>query len=225
MTVIGIVGQISQTRNTAIPRPSDCGNGKTCLATFLGYQEFVTKKRTVITNFHTQFPGGNPNCSWSTFMTAQEIFENFLDPDYEDALFIISELSGIIHSAARESKTIKWIENRLNQRRKHGHDLIWDAQRWMSGDKIIRDKTDFVYVPVKYHTVFDIEKNNWIPTKQCLRDICDEKHLILVYQDVPEPPLEEALIPKLCLQAWVVGQLYDTKEIIEQTVHAPRDQI
>jgi hypothetical protein len=222
MTVFGIVGQLSPTRVSNIPRPSDCGNGKTNFMVYLAYQEFVKKGRLIITNFHTKFPGGNFNHGWSTFMTAQEIFEHFLDEEYEDALICITELSGILHSAARESKNIKWVDHNLNQRRKHGHDLIWDAQRWMSGDKIIRDKTDFIYIPVKFHCTFDMQANNWIPTSQCLLDICDQRHLILIYQDIPEPPPEEALTPIKCLQSWVVGELYDTKENVDyQTLHAP----
>ena len=223
MTVIGIVGQLAQGRASNIPRPSDCGNGKTNFMVYLAYQEYLQRNRHIITNFHTKFPGG-ANCaaSWSTFMTGQEIFEHFLDEDYEDALICITEFSGLIHSAARSSKAIKWVDNNLNQRRKLGHDLIWDAQRWMSEDKIIRDKTDFIYVPVKFHCTFDMRVNNWIPTTQCPRDICDERHLILIYQDIPEPPPSKALIPIKCLQSWVVGELYDTKEkVTDQTLHAP----
>jgi hypothetical protein len=94
----------------------------------------------------------------------------------------------------------------------------------MSGDKIIRDKTDIIYVPIKFHCVFDMSENDYVPTHQCLADNCDEKHLILVYQDVPLPPPEEELIPKICLQSWVIGQLYDTKERIDQTLHVPKAQ-
>jgi hypothetical protein len=223
--IYGIVGTISQTRNIGIPRPSDCGNGKTNLMVYLAYQEFIQKGRKVITNFHTRYMGGNWGYSWSEFRTAQEIFEMFFAEENEDALICISEISGILHSAARESKTIKWVENRLNQRRKLGYDLIWDSQRWMSGDKIIRDKTDIIYVPIKFHCVFDMKINNYVPTKQCFADNCDEKHLILIYQDVPLPPPEEELIPLLCLQSWVIGELYDTKERIDQTLHAPKESV
>ncbi|MDD3966888.1 MAG: hypothetical protein PHP63_07565 [Candidatus Marinimicrobia bacterium] len=221
--IIGIVGQVSQVRDSQIPRPSDCGNGKTNLMVSMAYHQFRTRGRKVITNFHTKYPGSdNWNCTWSEFMTAQEIFEHFLDPEYDDALVCISELSGILHSAARSSKTIQWVDNNLNQRRKAGHDLIWDAQRWMSNDKILRDKTDYIYVPVKFHCVYDIRTQNWIPTTQCPKDICDEKHLILVWQDFPAPDPEDALTPIKILHAWEIGELYDTKErITDQTLHAP----
>jgi hypothetical protein len=152
-------------------------------------------------------------------MTSQEIFDNWFDPELEGALICLTELESLLNSAGRSSKVITYVEKCLNQRRKSGYDIIWDSQRWGSGDRRIRDKTDFIYRPEKWHCTYDDEAAIYRPVEQCPLDNCDERHQILLYQEVPKPPtLEELLRPVAIINAWEVGQLYDTKEKMEDTI-------
>jgi hypothetical protein len=212
--ITGILGMIDDSRPMDSVRPSPCGNGKTCLLTFLLNCEYVYKNRLVITNYHTRFKGGQfGQPSWSIYRSAQEIFDHWFDEENRGAVIGITEIQSLMNSAARSSKLITYIEKCLQQRRKMEYDIIWDSQRWGSGDRRIRDATDYIYRPEKWHCVYNSDAQCWVPTERCPLDNCNEKHQILIYQELPRPQtIEEMLKPRLILNSWEVGELYDCRE-------------
>jgi hypothetical protein len=218
--ILGILGMIDASRPLEMQRASPCGNGKTNFLTFLLYEEFRQKDRLVITNFHTRFRGGSlAGPSWSRYMTSQEIFDHWWDPDLEGAVIGITELESLLNSAGRTARVITYIEKCLNQRRKSGYDIFWDSQRWGSGDLRIRDKTDYIYRPEKWHTIYSADAACWVPVERCPLDICELKHQILIYQEIPRPTtIKEMLEPKFILNSWEIGELYDTKEKMIDTI-------
>jgi hypothetical protein len=220
--IIGVVGMMDDFRPLNMDRICPCGNGKTCTISAWAYNKYLQEQRNIITNFHTRFlgaPWGSP--SWSTYMTSQEIFDHWFDDNLEGSLICITELQSLLNSAARNAKLITYIEKCLQQRRKAGYDIIWDSQRLGSGDKRIRTMTDYIYRPEKWHCVFNTDANCYVPVERCPHDICTvERHQILVYQEIPQPPtIEELLKPRAILNSWEIGQLYDTKEKMKDTLH------
>jgi hypothetical protein len=221
MTMIGIVGQFDDSRPEYTVRSSPCGNGKTNFIVKLLWEEYYQKQRLIITNFHTRFRGGSFSMpSWSKYMSAQEIFDHWFDPELTGAAIGITELQSILNSAGRSSKVITYIERCLQQRRKRNYDIFWDSQRWGSGDKRIRDATDFMYRPEKWHSEFNSEAGVYVPVERCPIDNCtDQHHQILIYQDYPKPStIEDMLKPQMILNSWEVGELYDTFEEMKQTL-------
>ena len=202
-----------------VQRPSACGNGKTSTMVNILYQEFIQKNAIIVTNFHTRHLGmefGTP--SWTTYMTSQEIFDRWFELD-EGTVIGITELQSLLNSAARNSKLIAYIEKCLQQRRKSEFTIVWDSQELGSGDKRWRDATDFIYRPVKYHCRWDSEENMFLPTDPCPLDICPERHQIFVYQEKPIPgTIKEMLKPVMIFNSWEIGQLFNTKEKMEDTL-------
>ena len=212
--IVGVVGMVDDIRYRDMMRPPSAGNGKTCLLAHILYQEFVEKERLVIANFHLKYkgmPATGP--SWALYRTSQEIFDNWFCEEWEGAIIAITELQSLINSAGRSAKVITYLEKCLNQRRKSGYDLLWDSQRWGSVDKRIREATDELYQPVKWHTRFNPQINCYVPTQPCFKDNCNERHQIAVHRELPEPlTIEEKIKPLYFLNSWEIGELYDTKE-------------
>ena len=220
MTVYGIVGMLDEMRDARFERPAPAGNGKTLLLTHFLYQEFIQKDRQVIANFHLYYPGGKDlGQSWATYMTSQEIFDHWFDDEIQGAVIGITELQSLLNSAGRSAKMITYIEKCLQQRRKRDFEIAWDSQRWGSVDKRIRDATDELYQPMKWHCMFDEETLTWRVTYPCLKDRCDERHMISVHQELPQPETyEERVLPLFFLNAWEIGELYNTKESMRDTL-------
>lgn len=223
--IIGILGSMGDREIcTTEIRGSDCGNGKTVTLSHLLYQEAMTGRK-VIANFHTRYPGtewGSP--SWSEYRTSQEIFDHWMEveeghPDY-GAVVGLTELSALFNSAQRDTKVIAYIERCLNQRRKNRFDLIWDSQILGSADKRWRDKTEYIYKPVKFHCQWDPQYKAFLPTEQCPSDNCTEKHQIVVYIEKSTAPLTilDLKTPQMILNAWEIGQLFDTNEKMKDTL-------
>jgi hypothetical protein len=218
--IYGIVGIVDDFRFSQIQRPSSAGNGKTNLLTHILHKEFVWKDRHVIANYHLKYKGGSyAGPSWAKYMTSQEIFNRWFDEDIEGSVIGITELQSLMNSAGRSPKMITFLEKCLNQRRKSDYDLVWDSQRWGSVDKRIRDNTDELYQPMKWHTILDKDTGWWIPTYPCPKDNCTERHLISVHRELPEPDtLEEKIRPLYFLKSWEIGELYNTKEKMRDTL-------
>lgn len=231
--ITGILGNLGDYESTTTgTKASDCGCGKTMALTYLLYCEAMRRDelypdgRKVIGNFHTRHLGaqwGTP--SWSEYRTSQEIFDIWLDveeghPDY-GAIVGITELSALINSAARDTKLIAYIERCLNQRRKNGWDIVWDAQTLGSADKRWRDKTEFIYKPVKFHCKWDAEYKAYIPTEPCPLDNCRERHQIVLFIEKSPFPLtiQDLKTPMVIINSWEIGQLYDTNEKMKDVLH------
>lgn len=224
--ITGILGNIGDFElTTSSTKPSDCGCGKTNALTFLLYGEAMRRDelypdgRKVIANYHTRYRGsqfGMP--SWSEYRTSQEIFDIWLEveeghPDY-GAIIGITELSALINSASRDTKLIAYIERCLNQRRKNGWDIVWDSQTLGSADKRWRDKTEFIYKPVKFHCKWDPQFKAYIPTEPCPIDNCRDRHQIVLFIEKSPYPLtiQDLKTPMVIINSWEIGELYDTNE-------------
>lgn len=224
--IIGILGSLGDYEvATTGSKPSDCGNGKTVTLTHLLYQEAMRRDdyfpdgRKVICNYHTRYNGaewGTP--SWAEYRTSQEIFDIWMEveeghPDY-GAIIGLTELSALFNSASRDTKLIAYIERCLNQRRKNGWDLVWDSQILGSADKRWRDKTEYIYKPIKFHCAWDPDYKDFIPKDPCPIDNCNDRHQIVVYLEKSPYPLtiQDLKTPQIILRAWEIGQLFDTRE-------------
>lgn len=224
--IYGIVGKtMAETSNVRIPgyqAPSACGNGKTNFMVYLLYNEFIKKNRRVITNFHTNFIG-RPHYStpsWSEYKHSQQIFSEWFSDTNAGSVIGITELQSLMNSAARQGKLITYIEKCLAQRRKMKFDIIWDSQELGSNDKRIRDKTDYIYRPEKWHCEYSPEYGDFRPTERCPLDECTERHLILVYQEKPLPKsIKQIFEPVTILKSWEIGKLYDTDEKMTDVLH------
>jgi hypothetical protein len=231
--IIGILGSLGDLDlATTGPRPSDCGNGKTTVTTHLLFQEAMRRDdlwpdgRKVICNFHTRYNGaqwGSP--SWAEYRTSQEIFDSWMEveeghPDY-GAIIGFTELSALINSAARDTKLIAYIERCLNQRRKNAWDIIWDSQTLGSADKRWRDKTEFIYKPIKFHCAWDPSFKAFLPTEPCPLDNCRDRHQVVVYIEKSPSPLSilDLKTPRMILNTWEIGQLFDTNEKMRDVLH------
>ncbi len=223
--IVGILGKLmNEGYRTDVGGASACGCGKTCTLVHLLYEEFndiVEKEsdRKIITNFHTRYLGGQFGMpSWTEYMTSQEIFDIWMDIDedseYYGAIIGITELQSLFNSKARDNKVITYVEKCLSQRRKNGWHLIYDSQDFGSADKNWREKTDYIYRPVKFHCKYSPEYKEYLPTSQCPLDICEEQHQISVFIEKSVEPLtpRDLATPILTINAWQIGQLYDTHE-------------
>jgi hypothetical protein len=226
--IIGIMGNLGDQSclSQTTSRPSACGNGKTITTTYIGWKEFEEKERKIVANFHTKFKGaemGSP--SWAEYMTSQEIFDIWLDveegDEYYGAMILLTEVSSLIPSAARQGKLITHVEKCLNQRRKNKWDIVYDMQDFGSADKRWRDKTDYVYRPKKFHCQWNPDYQRFIPTEPCLRDNCDERHQISVFIESSPEALTylDLITPQVVINAWEVGQLFETHEKMKDVLH------
>jgi len=231
--IIGILGSLGDYElQTTGPRPSDCGCGKTVTLVKILYDEAMRRDeqypdgRKVICNFHTRYNGaewGTP--SWAEYRTSQEIFDIWMEveeghPDY-GAIIGFTELSALINSAQRDTKLIAYIERCLNQRRKNGWDIVWDSQTLGSADKRWRDKTEYIYKPIKFHCVWDSNYKSYLPIEPCPLDNCNQRHQIVVYIEKSPSPLSilDLKTPQMILNAWEIGQLFDTNEKMKDVLH------
>jgi len=166
MTMIGVLGEtVAQPKGAAVQQSDQCGCGKTTTLVYIGYQEYVKRHRLIVSNFHTRFAGAQWGTqSWTQYMSAQEIFDKWWDPELKGALILITEMQSLLNSAARNGKLITYIEKCLQQRRKHHFDIVWDSQRLGSSDLRIREYTQFLYRPQKFHCEYSPEFKDTVPT-------------------------------------------------------------
>jgi hypothetical protein len=226
--IIGVLGNIGDQSclSQTTSRASACGNGKTVTVAYFGWKEFEVKERKIVANFHTKYKGmemGTP--SWAEYKTSQEIFDMWLDveegDEYYGAMILLTEISSLIPSAARQGKLITHVEKCLNQRRKNGWDIIYDMQDFGSADKRWRDKSDYIYRPKKFHCVWNPDYKAFLPTEPCLLDNCSERHQVSVFIESSPDPLNylDLITPQVVINAWEVGQLYDTNEKMKDVLH------
>lgn len=201
--IYGIVGKLYTLSNAHQPLTMGdeiiCGNGKTATMVYYLREVRTLQDREIITNFWTTF---------STYMSAQEIFEGFFDRQY--VTYGISEIQKFLNSIGNQ-KTKVWIEGLVAQRRKLHIDIFWDSQRWMSVDNRLREHTmngGRIYVPRKYHCEDGSE---------CKEEDCQEKHYIKVFVDKPLGIID----PVAIFDCEEIGRLYDTDEIIRDNLVVP----
>ena len=229
--IVGILGKLmNEGYRIDVGSASACGCGKTTTLVHFLYEEFNNDQengidRKIVTNFHTRFLGGQFGApSWTEYKSAQEIFNMWMAVDeespYYGAIIGITELQSLFNSKNRDNKVIAYVEKCLAQRRKNGWHLIYDSQDFGSADKNWRDKTDYIYRPVKFHCKWSPEYKEYLPTSQCPLDICDEKHQISVFIEKSVEPLtpRDLATPVLHINAWEIGQLFNTREKMDDVL-------
>jgi len=221
------------------------GNGKTMVLVYYGYRENKEQGRKVYSNFHTKFSIYKPAQEvfddlgrlldlagkYGAYGTITDIMKNFdaifanyplkqseqtelyeirtLYVGFYGSLILLTEFQKFFNSLGTSTKTIKWIEGIMTQLRKLEIDLMWDAQRPISASNRSREYTETFLVPQKFHA------DDLSP---CDKDICPRDHLIYVYSDIPFREKELVI-----LDCRVVGQFYETNEIIGDELKAPAE--
>lgn len=193
MTVCGFVGTFDDDVSDPIR-----GNGKSMAMTY--YARVMKEKHgyEVYTNYKTTF---------SDYMSVDEMIQLFLDrgKTFHHVVFCIDEIGEYVDShGGANNKQIKAFMSMVKQLRKRWSHLYWTNQRYLDVAKQIRIQTEEIYRPVKTHP----------DRRRCPRDICPNAHLIWVFRVRPPHPK-----PDVVLNARVVGELYDTEEIILDQIH------
>ncbi len=179
------------------------GNGKT-----MGMSYFLHDARTrlgwnVITNYHTNF---------SEQMNTEEMTDLILHGNMRKIAAGIDEIQVILNSIGTQGKIVTFIDKMISQTRKRQTDVFYTTQRFLNVHKRLRVQTDMVIVARKYH--WDEGDQIALP---CRKDRCEEtNHVIALFSVVPYRPG-----PLMVIRAGVVGKLYDSDEVVDETFHAP----
>ncbi|RPH75737.1 hypothetical protein EHM76_00970 [bacterium] len=166
------------------------GNGKGITQNYFGFADF-TKGREIYSNYHTKF---------SIYKRTQYIIDMILNEDLQKVTILIDEIQSILNSLGSKGAQILFIDTAAAQFRKIECDLYWASQRWMNVNNRMRLQTENVLLPCKFHYEDD---------SACFLDRCKKLHYIEVNQ--VQPYIEE---PIITLHAPIIGQLYDTNEMI-----------
>jgi len=166
------------------------GNGKTMCLTFTGYLDYLNGRR-VISNYKTTF---------SEYIPIQEIADMVMSENIKDTTILLSEIQVYINSLGADSEVLKtFIGSVIGQSRKRNVDVHYDTQRYGDIHPRLRVQTDRAYLPRKFH--FD--------GSACSVDRCEKVHIIYLYMHDPYQ-----YEPITHIRADVVGQLYDSNEIV-----------
>ena len=178
------------------------GNGKNITAVWYAYVDYLRGKK-VYSNFKLQF---------AECLPAQEIIDLSLRGEIKDCTIILDEMSLILNSLGEKGEVLKFIMKWVKQLRKMGIDLYWIEQRANDVHLRLRTHTSIALEPEKYHTNgYDNNPNEW---EICTVDQCKRTdHRILVFSKKPW-----ISIPLKILNPQIIGQLYDSKEIILDSI-------
>lgn len=185
--ITAIVGCMNEESNTPIS-----GNGKGVTNTGFAWLNHVQKNKRVWSNYKTDF--SENVCGF------QEMLDTIADEPQEDLLLVVTEMGKVLNSLGSKTKQVLYIENAVRQLRKVNVDLQYDEQRYKSIHLRLRVFTDCIFIPMKFHENYE----------QCNYNLCQQPHLIAVYQEKPQPRINA---PKIWFDATAVGQHYDTNEV------------
>ncbi len=187
------------------------GNGKSCSMTYDLYQKKLNGYK-IFTNYFTTF---------SEKMPAQEIL-NFLimesklpkeERKYKKIAVGLTEIGQIVNSLGSEQASVLFFAEWISQTRKMHTDLEYDIQRFADAHKRLRIQTDIVFRCEKFHKDGSI----------CPRDDCELHHYIKIWRErpfFPYPALHGGV-----LDTWKIGQMYDTDEVIFDSIKIRRKKI
>jgi len=189
--IYAIVGTYDDTKLGSIR-----GNGKTISAVFYGNKDYQDGKQ-VITNFYTTF---------SKVCGINEIVSIFKEKKLRNTLLILTEAQLYFPHQMKKFEKEELIDRLVAQSRKSDNDIILDTQRFLNLNLEIRNHVDEVLLPQKIHA------DDGTP---CYKDNCKRDHIILVYS------IREERYPITSFNAWTIGKLYDTNEVIFDKLQEP----
>jgi len=169
------------------------GNGKTGGMTGIAMLDHYQKNKTIWSNYYTDF--SDKVCG------LQEMIDEIGDEQHPDLILCISEMGQILNSLGSKTKQVLFVEKFVSQIRKLEIELYWDAQRFRSIHLRLREFTDVIFIPRKYH--FD--------GLECNYNLCKKPHKVSLYCYKPEQENNE---PKISFDMSKVGLHYDHKEVI-----------
>lgn len=174
------------------------GTGKTLSMVGVGYQNKRRYNKTIWSNFETDFS--------DEVMGFQEMIDTIGDEPHPHLELMITEMGKIINSLGSSVKKALYIENFARQLRKVDVNVSYDEQRFNSLHLRLRNFTDTIFIPEKFH--FD--------GSPCNYNLCKKPHVIKLFSY--EPPIHGV---RVIFNAPVVGGHYNTKEISFDTLTLP----
>lgn len=204
MSVVSVVGLPSMDSTSPIRRfGSIKGIGKTMLVVYLGaLEKSMNPNRQVYSNFDTSF---------SEKKSLKEIVKMLMNNETKvvNPLILVTEMHLVLSNFESEDRKFFYGEF-VRQIRKLKADMIWDTQREMDINKMLREETEFSFTTEKYHYSDD---------SLCPIDTCDEHHYIRAFQLKPTySPLYDDNDEYLKIDCDIIGKLYNTNEIIVREV-------
>lgn len=196
--IVAFVGTIDEDES-ALPIT---GNGKTVSMTGYAYLDYL-HNREIWSNYKTDF---------SEFMGFQEMInrieESVLNDKINPKLILcVTEMRRILDAIGSTTEQVLYIDNFAEQIRKMDCVLYYDTQRFNSIHKRLRIHTNVILIPYKTH----------MDNKPCYLPSCMKPHKIHVFSHKPEIRKE-----RVCFNAAVVGQHFNTKEFCRDKLVMPK---
>ena len=179
------------------------GNGKTCAEVYYLYR-YKKIGYIIWTNFYTTF--SDKICGFQEMINEiKRMNEN--GEDTSKIILGITEMQELINSIGSSLEQTLFVDSFANQMRKLKVSCFYDTQILKHIHKRLRRHTENIRMPIKIH-----ENGN-----ECNFDNCDKKHLIVIRSKRPfkKQPLK-------IIKAWEVGKLYNTNEIVIDTLIIPK---
>jgi hypothetical protein len=174
------------------------GNGKTNAMVFYLYL-YHLRGYQVWSNFYTSF--SDKICGFQEMInTIRQMRKN---GNNTKVVFGVTEIQDLINSMGSTVEQTLFVDSFINQMRKLDIDCLFDTQIFKNINIRLRRQTENIRICFKKH----------LNGKDCNFDRCDKKHYIDVYSYKPWRNGR-----KRRLKAWIVGQMYDSKEIIIDTL-------
>ena len=183
--ITAIVGCMDESEGTPIS-----GNGKGVTNTGLAYLNHIKYHKRIWSNYTTDF--SEKVCG------LQEMIDTVGDEPQPDLIFVITEMGKVLNSLGSPQRKVLYVENFVRQLRKLEIDFQFDEQRFKTVHLRLRNFTDKIFIPMKFHTDYE----------PCNYNLCKKPHYIAVYSQVPKKPK-----PVIIFDATKVGQHYNTNEI------------
>ena len=184
--ITGFVGVIENNPDAPIS-----GNGKTGSMVGVSYLDHLNKNKRIWSNFETDYS--------EKICGLQEMIDTIGDEPQEDLIICVTEMQRILNSIGSSTKQVRFIENFASQLRKLKVDLYYDTQRFKSIHLRLRNFTDIIFVPKKYH--FDYTPCNY--------NLCKKPHLVCLYVYKPTGYTKDVIR----FNMEMVGQHYNSDEI------------
>jgi hypothetical protein len=194
--IVAFVGTMDDESATPIS-----GTGKTCSMTGYGYLDYLEGNK-VYSNFYTNFS--------EEILGFQAMINKLKGVPSPNTKLMVSEMQNVLNSIGSTQQQVLFIDSFASQMRKIDVDLYYDTQRFMNIHKRLRVHTDVILIPYKTH----------MDNQACFFNRCQKPHKILIYS---QKPFREK--PVLCFDATEVGKMYNTFEIIYDTLNIPKKKI
>jgi hypothetical protein len=181
------------------------GNGKSASMVYYLYRYYKLGYK-IWTNFYTTFSD-----KIMGFQAMIDELKRMKDNNeiIDKIVLGITEMQKLINSIGSSLEQTLFVDSFANQMRKLNVDCFYDTQILKHIHKRLRRHTENIRIPVKLH----------LDGLECNFDRCEKKHLIDIYSLKPFKKY-----PIKTIKAWVVGQLYNTMEFVEDELIVPKKE-